>query len=273
MNIPNGSYPSLKQAWVIFAIFLAVSIGTALLMIIINNLAGIENLSPGNFVAYNLSMLFVIWFAWRNMKGKVEKVFHFNKIPTILYPLLVVLTLSMAVALDPVTSLIPMPEKIQEIFEMLSKRDIWTFLMVGITGPILEELLFRGVILDGFLKRYNPGKAIFWSAFLFGLFHLNPWQFVPGFIIGLLLGYIYLKTRSLTTVILVHMVNNTFSYLIMYIYGEDVYSFMDLFSKRGDYYFFLVGGTIIFLACIFLLYQILNKNPQLWILDSRINSS
>ena len=145
--------------------------------------------------------------------------------------------------------------------------------MVGITGPVLEEVLFRGIILDGFLKRYNPGKAIFWSAFLFGLFHLNPWQFIPGFMIGLMLGYIYLKTRSLTTVILVHIVNNSFSYLIMYFYGKDVNSFTDLFAERGDYYIFLAGGTIIFLASIFLLYKILKKNTLKWTSNSKTNSS
>ncbi len=261
MNNSNISYPSLSQAWVIFAIFLAASIGIGLLIGQINELAGIQNLSIGNFIGYHLSMLFVIWFAWRNVKSNVEKVFHFNKIPPILYPLLVIVTVSFAVSLDPVTTLIPIPEKIQKIFDMLSTRDVWTFIMVGITGPILEELLFRGLILDGFLNRYKPGKAIFWSAFLFGLFHLNPWQFIPGFMIGLLLGYIYLKTRSLTTAILMHIVNNTFSYLIMFFYGKDINSFEDIFTEPGDYYTFLAAGIIIFAASLMILYKILNRNP------------
>ncbi len=113
-------------------------------------------------------------------------------------------------------------------------------MMVGITGPMLEEVLFRGIILDGFLKRYQPGKAIFWSAFLFGLippeslavyswiYHWNdPWI------------YILKNQVPYSRLFSSHIVNNSFSYLIMYIYGEDVTSFLDLFQEKGDYYLFL----------------------------------
>lgn len=272
MNRNNISYPSLPQAWVIFAIFMAASIGIGLLMGVFNEIAGIQNLSIGNFVAYNISILFVIWFALRNRRPQVDRMFHFTPISTALYPLLVILTLSLAVFLDPITNLLPMPEFMQKVFAMLATQDIWTFMMVGITGPILEEVLFRGIILDGFLTRYKPGKAIFWSAFLFGLFHMNPWQFIPGFLIGLLLGYIYLKTRSLLPVILIHIVNNSFSYLIMYYYGDDVMSFRDLFTESGDYNTFLAVSTVIFVASLFLLYKILNKNTELWTYNSKTDS-
>ncbi len=273
MNRNNISYPTLPQAWVIFAIFLAVSIGIGLLMGMINKLAGIQNLSIGNFIAYNISVLFVIWFAWRNRRPQGKRLLHFNPISPALYPLLVILTVSLAVFLDPITNLLPMPEFMEQLLAMLATKDVWTFMMVGITGPILEEALFRGIILDGFLTRYKPGKAIFWSAFLFGLFHLNPWQFIPGFLIGLLLGYIYLKTRSIIPVILVHIVNNSFSYLIMYFYGDDVMSFRDLFTESGDYNLFLAVSTVIFAACLFLLYKILNQNTGIWTFSSKTDSS
>ena len=185
---------------------------------------------------------------------------YFNKIPGILYPVLIVLTLSLAVVLDPLTNLIPMPEKIKEHFALLATKDIYTLLLVCIIGPILEEVLFRGIILDGFLKRYKPIKAIFWSAFLFGLFHLNPWQFIPGFFIGLLLAWIYLKTRSLIPVILIHVVNNSLSYSIMYLYGKDVDSFRDLFTEASEYRIFLVVAILIFIAGLILLYRILKPN-------------
>jgi membrane protease YdiL (CAAX protease family) len=279
MKNEHHSYPSLPQAWVIFAIFLAASIGTGLLMVVINELAGIENLSIGNFFAYNISMLFVIWFAWRNRVPKLDRIskndriLYFGAVPTILYPLLILLTLSFSVALDPLTNLIPMPEFMEELFALLATRDVWTFTMVGITGPILEEILFRGIILDGFLTRYRPGKAIFWSAFLFGLFHLNPWQFIPGFLMGLLLGYIYLKTRSLIPVILVHIVNNSFSYIIMYFYGADVVSFRDLFAEAVPYHLFLAASSAIFAVSLILLYRLLHKSSDAWTFSLKTDSS
>jgi membrane protease YdiL (CAAX protease family) len=269
----NNSYPSLPQAWFIFAIFLAVSIGTGLLLSAINAGFGIQNLSVGNFFGYNISLLFVIWFAWRYRKTTGDPRLYYNRVPGLLLPVLVILTLAFAIFLDPLTNLIPMPEIVEEMLAMLATRDLWTFTMVGITGPILEEVLFRGIILDGFLKRYNPKKAIFWSAFLFGLFHLNPWQFIPGFLIGLLLGYIYLKTRSLIPVILVHMVNNSFSYLVMYIYGADVNSFVDIFTDKGEYYLFFGGSTALALLSLLLMFRILKRNPLIWTYNSKTGSS
>ena len=256
----NDSYPSLPQAWGIFGIFMAASIATGLVISVISNLLGSESLSLGNLLGYIVSMGFVIWFAWRGKTGTLsENVFYFNKIPVVLYPLLIALTLSLAVTLDPITSIIPMPEFVQELFAMLATKDIYTLLMVCIVGPVLEELLFRGIILDGFLNRYKPGKAIFWSAFLFGLFHLNPWQFIPGFIIGILLAWIYMKTRSLLPVILIHVLNNSLSYYVMYKYGEDIMSFKDLFADVSDYRILLMAATGLFLITLFLLYRLLGS--------------
>ena len=253
MNQLSGSrYPSLPQAWGIFGIFVAVSLGLGLLFATLLPAIGISNQSIINFIGYNLSLPLVIWIAWRlkPVSGPGEKTLYFKRIPAFLYVILLLLSLSLNVILDPVTTAIPMPEYIEKIFAMLTNRDIWTFLTVGITGPILEEVLFRGIILDGFLNRYKPGKAIFWSAMLFGLFHMNPWQFIPAFLIGLLLGYIYLKTRSLIPVIFIHIINNSFSYLTVYIFGEDVQSYRDIFTESGPYLMFLAIALLIFVFCL-----------------------
>lgn len=242
-------YPSLPQAWGIFGIFVAVSLGLGLLLGTLLPSIGITNQSVINFIGYNVSLPLVIWLAWRIKPAPVpgEKFLYFNRIQPVLFIILLPLALSLNVILDPVTTAIPMPEYIEKLFAMLTSRDMWTFLTVGITGPILEEILFRGVILEGFLSRYKPGKAIFWSALLFGLFHMNPWQTIPAFFIGLVLGYIYLKTRSLLPVIFIHIVNNSFSYLTVYFFGEDVISYRDLFDSVGPY-LMLLGAALLILA-------------------------
>jgi len=254
----NGLYPSLPQAWGIFGIFLAASIGIGLAVAAVNEVLGAESMSLGNVLGYTISMLFVIWFAWRNMTDRQSvKVFYFDKVPALVYPLLIVITLTLAVALDPLTNLLPMPEIVKELFAMLATKDIYTLLMVCLIGPVLEELLFRGIILEGFLNRYRPGKAIFWSAFLFGLFHLNPWQFIPGFLSGLLLAWIYMKTRSLIPVILIHIINNSLSYFIMYVYGADIMTFRELFTEPAEYNTFFVSASALLLLSLFLVYRIL----------------
>ena len=86
---------------------------------------------------------------------------------------------------------------------------IWMLLEVSIIGPMVEELLFRGLVFH--LVERDTGKegaAIFISALLFGIWHGIFVQGVYTFLIGLVLGYLYAKTRKLIWPFLVHLVNN-----------------------------------------------------------------
>jgi membrane protease YdiL (CAAX protease family) len=114
--------------------------------------------------------------------------------------------------LDNLTRMVlPMPKMIAEAFEqVLDTKHCWwgTTLGVVVAAPFTEEVLFRGLILRGFLQRYSVTKSIWISALLFGLLHLNPWQFIYSTLLGLLLGWLYLHTRSLGLCIFGHAVNN-----------------------------------------------------------------
>lgn len=81
------------------------------------------------------------------------------------------------------------------------------FLLV-IVAPLTEELFFRGVILRGLLSRFPAWVAVGLSAFLFAAGHVNPWQFSSAFWIGIVFGWFYLRTRSLTLCILGHAFSN-----------------------------------------------------------------
>ena len=95
---------------------------------------------------------------------------------------------------------------------------------------------------------------------------MNPWQFIPAFFIGLLLGYIYLRTRSLLPVIFVHVINNSFSYVTVYIFGEDVLSYRDLFAETGPYLILLAISAVIMAGCLFWLVRTIGEaypvNPE-----------
>ncbi|WP_233871339.1 CPBP family intramembrane glutamic endopeptidase [Paraburkholderia adhaesiva] len=81
--------------------------------------------------------------------------------------------------------------------------------LVCLIAPIVEEMLFRGIFLRSFLRQYPPGTAIANSAAVFGLAHLNVYQFVVAFGIGLIIGKLYERTRSLLPGILLHACYNT----------------------------------------------------------------
>jgi uncharacterized protein len=92
------------------------------------------------------------------------------------------------------------------------RQSFWqSFVLAVLLAPFAEEFLFRGVILYGFLKRYNVIKAIWGSAILFALMHGNLWQMPIGLCLGVFLGWCFAKARSLTPCIIAHAFNNSLS--------------------------------------------------------------
>lgn len=81
---------------------------------------------------------------------------------------------------------------------------------VCIIGPVLEETLFRGMILQS-LRPWGDWFAIVASAILFGVFHLNLIQGIPAALMGLVLGFVAVKSESILPTILMHIFNNSLS--------------------------------------------------------------
>lgn len=113
--------------------------------------------------------------------------------------------------------IMPMPEFIARTFdELFSTADPFSsFVMLVIAPPLIEETLCRGLVLRSMLRRWKPATAIVVSAVVFGLIHLNPWQFFYATWLGLVLGWAYWRTRSLGLCVMMHALNNGLSWLLM----------------------------------------------------------
>ena len=77
-----------------------------------------------------------------------------------------------------------------------------------IMAPFFEELLYRGIILNGLINRYSRKKAIIYSALIFGIAHLNFPQGINAFLLGLIIGTVYYYTRSIYLCMIMHFANN-----------------------------------------------------------------
>ena len=82
-----------------------------------------------------------------------------------------------------------------------------------VVAPLTEELVFRGLILRGLLGRWRPAVAITASAALFAATHLNPAQAPVAMLLGLVLGWVFVRTRSLGLCIAGHAANNAATYV------------------------------------------------------------
>lgn len=90
--------------------------------------------------------------------------------------------------------------------EAFDEQSVLVNFYVVLLGPIMEELLFRGVILKTFSK-YGKIIAIMASSILFGIFHGNIVQGIYAFSVGIILAYVALE-YSIKWSILLHMLNN-----------------------------------------------------------------
>lgn len=161
------------------------------------------------------STLFIFYFAYRKAKVPLNELFpskSFNFL--ILIPVLFFLWAAqnligeVNVALNQV---LPPPAWFWELFNKIFESDYGIYgaiLKVVILAPVIEELIFRGIIMHGLMRNYSGITAVVVSALLFALFHLNPWQFPATFILGLLLGLLMLRTRNIFLCILGHAINN-----------------------------------------------------------------
>ncbi|MDE7288906.1 MAG: CPBP family intramembrane metalloprotease, partial [Oscillospiraceae bacterium] len=103
--------------------------------------------------------------------------------------------------------------------------NVFMFFYACLLGPVLEELLYRGVLLQS-MRKYNERFAIFLSAGIFGLMHENYQQFILGFLLGIPLAVIAVKYNSLIPSIITHIIVNTtasVTNVVMQYFSPDVY--------------------------------------------------
>lgn len=126
---------------------------------------------------------------------------------------------------------------------MMNAPKATAIITVAILAPLLEELLCRGIILRGLLKRTSTFMAIFWSSLIFAVIHLNPWQAIGAFILGILMGWVYYKTGSLKLTILMHFTNNFLALLLSWSFPgmDDDAGLIDILPPNTYWYVF--GGS------------------------------
>ncbi len=106
----------------------------------------------------------------------------------------------------------PLPENIVEVMRTVSNdRLAWwlPFLAFAVAPAICEEVAFRGFLLSGFLNGGRQRLAIVLSALTFGIIHMIPQQVLNAALLGLVIGLIAVRTRSLYPGVAFHLVYNS----------------------------------------------------------------
>ena len=262
--------PSLGELWLVILALLCLggSLVIAIVMVILRQFIEVD-LSVLLLALYPLTFSVVIPFVWIRAKRSYEEKSikgepipqespSFGSLPApILFLLLLVLTVSFGILIEPLTMWMNMPDFMKEISRIIGSHGWLSFLSLVVMAPLLEEWLCRGVILKGLLNRgYSPAVAIVWSASMFGVMHMNPYQAIPAFLVGLLLGWIYWRTRSLWTVIFIHAVNNGISVALTRFF-PDIPDDITTYDLVGPAYYYWIFATalLLTLSIVYLLHK------------------
>ncbi|MBR5856732.1 MAG: CPBP family intramembrane metalloprotease [Bacteroidales bacterium] len=188
--------------------------------------------------------------------------FNHGKIsPVVAVASVAIATISLMFILEPVNSLVPMPDSVKHLYEQMFSNMFWTTASVVVAAPLAEEFLLRGVILRGMLYHSTPLKAILWSSFYFAFIHMNLYQALGAFLMGLFLGWIYYRTGALWLTIFVHFINNGTSMLFTVLNPQiDIETtLMDIIVESWSVEAYIALFSLMLALFAFIIYY-LNKN-------------
>ena len=179
-------------------------------------------------IVWQLSVIVIIFFY--SLKKKFPKGFFGFKLPSswkhyfiawlgayiifITYALLI--NFLEYVGLDGIASL----KKLQELPFSNDDNGYFLFFMaisVSIVAPIVEEILFRGYLLQSLLSHFSEQKSSLISGFCFSIFHLQIAVVIPFMLVGWLFAFTRIKSGSLLPSVFAHASVNTISMVYFFV--------------------------------------------------------
>ncbi|MDI6619668.1 MAG: type II CAAX endopeptidase family protein [Clostridiales bacterium] len=212
-------YPGVRQSisLVVICLLLQVVAGGVIGIFLQFSSAPSRNISPLVFISSTACTLFTAAFGIYRSKVSIKRYFSLksqNRFTILLCIAFFLGTYFLVFILSGfMQSLFHFNDNLGEIY-ISGFGDCLSILAIVVIAPIFEETLFRGVILRGLLKNYGVLKALIVTSVLFGILHFNIAQLITASILGLMLGFIFIKTGSLILCILFHALNNGLSIII-----------------------------------------------------------
>ncbi len=210
------TFPTRIHFFILLLLFICGQLTAAIVVIALSAIVG--NPPGGGVPDWSIPLLGILGtgpavvYAWRQA-GKPRMKLRAAEVSSArtLFPILLA-TLLISFGVGALTGYLPTSEYMPQIGESLTPG-VGMFIGVVLIAPLVEEVLCRGILLSSLLKTRSPRTSILLSALFFGILHLNPAHVVAASALGLVLGYVYYRTRSLTLVVILHGFNNLVAYL------------------------------------------------------------
>lgn len=136
--------------------------------------------------------------------------------------------------------------------------------MIAVIPAVGEEFLFRGVLQKQFKEWFgNVHIAIIVASFLFSAMHLQFFGFIPRFILGIILGYLYYFSGNLWVPILAHFFNNATAVIVYYLnYNKITQTDIDKLGSTGEDYILIIGSFVFTIILMMSIYKREHLRPK-----------
>ncbi len=158
-----------------------------------------------------------------------------------------------------------LPDSMEETFKMIMDNP-FGYLMICLFAPLVEEVVFRGAILKSLLGSFkNHWIAILISAIAFALVHGNLAQMPHALAVGVLLGWMYYRTKSILPGVTLHWVNNTIAYIAYMLSPNSIdEKLIDIFNGNNLYLDLSIALSLLLLILsIYLLNKRMKKDAKI----------
>lgn len=264
----------LGKAICYFLLFLGAQvIATSMFSFVYGMKVGVESAASGTvpdadaitqgameFMNQNMNMIliisgcitiFLLWIFFLCRKKKLLTETGIKAFPVKYVPVIAVLGIGMVAVITFVMGMLPeeMLEAYAEESQVITGADTGITLTVVLSNmiiaPIVEEMIFRGLILSR-LKRAVPVVwAMLISSLIFGLAHGQIVWMVYAFVLGLVLSIVAIKTESVAAAIVLHMVFNIFGTVIPMLCEDCSVAVMAVIAAVGAVAVAVTMGVII----------------------------
>ncbi len=192
------------------------------------------------------------WFVFLMRNLKITKVCNFKKLKLSYIPPALILGVSICFLNSSLIAWLGKIEFFKYYIQIYQYQNSWlretnTILLVlaiAVTAPLIEEIIFRGMIFNE-LKPIIPAfLIIIIQGLLFGIYHFNIVQFIYGSFLGIMFGLVYYWTQNLWIPIILHFSNNIMA--IIAVKQQEAES-----ASEANIWVFLVSLIITALLCFF----------------------
>ncbi len=226
-----------------------------------------KDLAMGLIKTELLLVLLPVLIIYRISKTDLRKAARLVKTPAVNYLLAILAAipgfLIAAFSMQLINYLFPLPESylegMQKLMQLHDIPLLKLVVLIAILPGICEEMLFRGYIIRGF-EKLGTWKAILISGLLFGLFHLDFFRLLPATLMGIWLGYLLIKTKSILVPMLAHALHNA-STIILSHWGDKV-PFINTILETDQVPVWLVFICIIIILIIAVLLERVNQKSS-----------